>query len=303
VVVDFRDTALAESRLSLQVKRSIIISAAVTNTDFRDVIRDSWLTLKKSNFRLGKDRYGAAVGEVAMEKARALISLCEFARESLTPDHFEQRFGPNGNASAVVATVKSDICALLTEVIGVAPSVEQVQQFLRHFVLVQFEFLHEGAIDPPEALNRLQDCLQAGYAAEAPLVWSHLCELARVSAGRSGQFDRARIVAALSHVGHLRVAPSLQADIDKVIAISRAAISDIRDDVGGAVLQRSSLTSTLRDAVSKTRFVRITGLPGTGKSVLLRRQVENDLSTGPVLFLKSDRLEGRGWAGPYRDSE
>lgn len=50
VIVDFEDAAKNPARLSLQVKRSLTISGAKTNTDFRDIIRDSWATLRKPDF-------------------------------------------------------------------------------------------------------------------------------------------------------------------------------------------------------------------------------------------------------------
>jgi hypothetical protein len=92
VIVDFRRATGEPARLSLQVKRSLIISDAQSNTDFREVVRDSWATLNKDNFRHGIDRYGAAVGAVAHSKAEALTKLCELARESLTTVHFDARF-------------------------------------------------------------------------------------------------------------------------------------------------------------------------------------------------------------------
>jgi len=71
------------ARLSLQVKRSLTISKAKTNTDFRDIIRDSWLTFSKDDFRRSVDRFGAAVGSIAKDKGRALATLGGLARESL----------------------------------------------------------------------------------------------------------------------------------------------------------------------------------------------------------------------------
>ena len=65
VIVDFEDVAKNPARLSLQVKRSLTISSAITNTDFRDIIRDSWSTLLKHDFRVNIDRYGAAVGTIS----------------------------------------------------------------------------------------------------------------------------------------------------------------------------------------------------------------------------------------------
>ena len=61
VIVDFEDTAKKPARLSLQVKRSLTISKTKTNKDFRDIIRDSWATLRKSDFRVKADRYGEGV--------------------------------------------------------------------------------------------------------------------------------------------------------------------------------------------------------------------------------------------------
>ena len=61
VIVDFEDASKDPARLSLQVKRSLTISSAKTNKDFREIIRDSWATLNKSDFRFNVDRYGHPV--------------------------------------------------------------------------------------------------------------------------------------------------------------------------------------------------------------------------------------------------
>ncbi|WP_338331031.1 hypothetical protein, partial [Xanthomonas citri] len=52
VVIDAASLADGSNmRLSLQVKRSLTISAAETNNDFREVIQRSWETLQKPDFR------------------------------------------------------------------------------------------------------------------------------------------------------------------------------------------------------------------------------------------------------------
>ena len=115
IVVDFRSEAGEPARLSLQVKRSLIIRSARTNTNFRDIIRDSWATLSKPDFRRLVDRYGAAVGEVASDKARDLRTLCELARASATSADFQARFAPGGNVSEAVREVRDDVVALIEE--------------------------------------------------------------------------------------------------------------------------------------------------------------------------------------------
>lgn len=296
VIIDFRDTVGDEARLSLQVKSGLRVSAAKSNVDFREVIRDCWLTYQKPNFRRGIDRYGAAVGEIAKSKAHALILLCDLARDSVATSHFEKRFAKGGNASAALKAVKKDIVALLKVAKGSGPSAQEVHEFLAHFVLVKFDFLHVGAHQKAEAMTGLRECLVADQAGQAPLLWMTLCRMMRESAGRSGEYDRPRLVRELSSIVSLRAAVSLRGDLEKLTTLAKTWVADIQNDVGGARLDRPALTQMLEKSVAKSRFVQIRGLPGSGKSVLLRQRVDADLARGPVIFLKSDRLEGKSWA-------
>ena len=295
VIVDFEDAEKNPSRLSLQVKRSLTISNAKTNKDFRDIIRDSWATLKKSDFRINVDRYGAAVGTITSAKERVLKTLCDWARESLTADHFDARFAKGGSASAGIKAVKNDVVSLLKEAKGTPCTSEEVQQFLVHFVLIQFDFLREGATDPPDAINRIRDCLAPDDAAKAPLVWSRAVQLARASAGKAGQFDRARLVRSISPVARLRGATSFRLDLDKLTELAKNYANLIPDDVGGTKLDRTSVLENMDNKLTTARIVQIRGLPGGGKSVVVRRAVERALERGPVLFLKAEQLEGTNW--------
>jgi hypothetical protein len=296
VIVDFEDVEKNPARLSLQVKRSLTISQAKTNTDFRDIIRDSWATLKKPDFRINTDRYGAAVGTITPAKERALKTLCDWARESLTADHFDARFAERDSDSNVIKAVKDDVVALLEEEGKGAPCTsEEVHQFLAHFVLIQFDFLREGATDPPGAINRIRDCLAPDEVAKAPLIWSRIVQLARASAGKSGQFDRARLVRTVASVARLRGAISLRADLDKLTELAKSYANLIPGDIGGMKLDRTSLLEVLDANLTKARVVQVRGLPGSGKSVLVRQAVQRALERGPVLFLKAEQLEGTSW--------
>jgi len=296
VIVDFEDIDKNPARLSLQVKRSLTISKAKTNKDFRDIIRDSWATLKKSDFRINIDRYGAAVGTITSIKERALKTLCDWARESLSVEHFDARFVEDGIAGADIKAVKNDVVALLEEEAKGEPcSSEEVHLFLAHFVLIQFDFLREGATDPPEAINRIRDCLTPADAAKAPLVWSKVVQLARVSAGKSGQYDRARLVRSMESVARLCGAISLRPDLGKLIGLAESYARLIPDDVGGTKLDRMQLLDDLNAKLANARVVQVRGLPGSGKSVLVRRAVQRALENGPVLFFKAEQLEGTSW--------
>ena len=295
VIIDFKDANNNRTRLSLQVKRSLIISRASSNIDFRSIIRDSWLTLNKDDFRLNADRYGAAIGTISPAKARALKTLCDWARESLTFNHFEARFEERGSASTGITAVKDDIVALLEEAKGECCTKEEVHRFLSHLVLIQFDFLREGATTPSEALNRIRNCLAPKDIDKVPPVWAKLVELARTSAGKSGQFDHTRLVRELSSMAQLFGSSSLRPDLEKLGGLAGSYAGSIPDNVGGVRLDCSSIREKLKDKQKVGRLVQLRGLPGCGKSVVIRQEVQSALEKGSVLFLKAERLEGASW--------
>jgi len=251
VIVDFVGVSADEARLSLQVKSSLIVSTAKSNTDFREVIRDCWLTYQGPTFRKGIDRYGAAVGHIAKDRARTFRLLCDVGRESATTEHFEKRFAKGGNASNDLKTVKKDLVALLAIAKGSKPLESEVHEFLAHFVLIEFDFLHAGASHSADATTRLRDCLVADQATQAPLLWMALCRMVRESAGRSGEFTRPRLVSEISRVVRLRSASSLRADLEKLSELARSWVADIQNDVGGVHLERPAIAKELETAIEK----------------------------------------------------
>lgn len=294
LIVDFASPS-DEARLSLQLKRSLVISDAATNKDLRDIVRDGWLTLAKTGFRTDIDRIGCATEDVAAKKSRDLRALCDFARASDTVEHFQTRFTAAGNASQAHATIRDDIARLLTAAIGRACTPAELFRFLRHFVLLVFDFMQDGAAGPVTVTDQLRTMLIPDEAAKAPLLWDRLCHIARIGAGRSQVFLRRSVVVKVSTVARLSGAASLRADIARLQHVQQAWLADIDDDVRGTRLARPTAEATLSNALASHRFVQIQGLAGSGKSVLLRRQIEEDLQDSPVLFLKSDRLQGNSW--------
>lgn len=295
LIVDSRGVAGEIARLSLQIKRRLVISAADSNSDLQAVVRDCWLTLKKADFRIGIDRFGAAVGEVASAKARGLQFISELAAATITAAEFTDRFVENGSASEAHRSIKADIVALIGDAKGCPPSPAEVWQFFSHFVLVEFDFLHSGGTSEPTALNALRKCLNPRHHDQAASAWAGVRLLVREGAGRSEIFDRPKLVRRVSTTVRLTGSTRLKGDLAAISNLTRIYLADIGDDVGGVRIHRASVSSRLDHARQKSRVVRISGLPGTGKSALLRTCVEAELGAGPVLFIKSGRLEGTSW--------
>lgn len=81
-------------------------------------------------------------------------------------------------------------------------------------------------------------------------------------------------------------------EIQKIKDISRQSLELIPKIIDGVELSRPALHKEFEDKLNLGRFIQITGLSGTGKSVLLRQIAESKANDLPLLFIKSDQLTG-----------
>lgn len=143
-------------QLSLQVKRHITISAAATNTDFRDTVLRAHVTVVGANFNVGLDRVGIATGEIAEGSKRDFETLCEWARSESDSVQFRTKLhtdGVSGNKQTYFDTVRGILSGLLPE--GELDAA--THSLLSHFVLIRFDMLHEGSVTEPQTVASLSD--------------------------------------------------------------------------------------------------------------------------------------------------
>ena len=282
-------------RLSLQVKRSFTVSDAASNTDFREVIQRSWQTLQKPDFRERVDRVGAAVGTISDEAHRNFTTVCEWARASESPAPFFRRFGDGGGASqahrAVVDAVRNSALGSA----GPMPD-DAVHRLLSHLVLIKFDLLHEGSTTEAAVLAGLQRALAAGHHGRAQELWGQLRQLARDGAGRSEEFSRGSVLRRLPSGYRFAGAPALAGDLQVLRESSRHWLAQQAHDIGGAHVDRTDLRAKLATEMGRHRLTLIKGLPGTGKTVLLRDLLARCSADGTTLLLTANRLSGRSWA-------
>lgn len=284
----------ASMRLSLQVKRSLTISSAASNADFREIIHRSWQTLQKPDFRENLDRFGAASQSVAEEAIRAFNAVCEWARASDSADTFRARFAEGGSAS------ETHIRALVEELVPALSDV-QLHRLLAHSVLIRFDFLHEGATHDADAIVSLQRGLVTESVDRAAELWDLLRQLARDGAGRNAVHTRASILRALPG-WRFGGAPAFARDIQLLRENTRHWLDQQANSIGGTHLARQGLREKLSQQMSAHRLTLIKGLPGTGKTVLLRELLQGLAADGTTLLLTANRLSGRSWLEHARTS-
>lgn len=295
IIVDADAIDGSRARISLQVKRSLTISAAASNTDFREIVINAWKTLARESFRDGVDRVGAATGDIATEPARSMETVAEIARDTASPESFAARFAPGAGIGQSLRDIVIVFRTILESHLGQPPTDAEVHRLLRHVVLLRFDLFHDGAADEIDAVNRLRPILRPEDAQQADALWTRLKMIARESAGRAADFTRATLLEHLHGEFRLAGAASLQRDIETLANSTRLSLSDIGAAVAGAEIQRQALVERTDQTAARYRFVQLIGLPGSGKSAVLRAVANKRLEAGPVIALKSDRLTAGGW--------
>lgn len=297
LVVDIDAANGTRARISLQIKRSLTISAATTNDDFREIVVNSWKTLGRDGFREGVDRVGAATGDVSSSAAASVERIYEIARASANSESFAAHFASgSGTGKDLLQTVAS-FRTILTEHLGRPASEDEVYRLLRHFVLLRFDLLHDGAGHETDAEERLRPFLRPEDAHRSGALWNRLKTIAREALGRAADFSRNSLLEHLHGEFRLAGALSLRADIEKLVEASELALQDIGIEIDGIEVEREEIIQKTEQAIERRRFVQLIGLPGAGKSAVLRAVASKRRGAGPVVVLKSDPLAPGGWPG------
>jgi hypothetical protein len=288
VVVDV-DIGGETARTGLQVKTSLVISSAQSNEDFRAIINKAEQTRQKAGFRAGKDAYGFAAYEVSDSKIRSLKRVVDWAKASPTPSDYVLRFKEAGQASLNDNKVRKSIQGLLGE-----SGIDYEWDFLRHFVALKLDVNDDQSPYAVSAINSLSEVLTRG-GAESPVLWTDLCNHAKVGGKVAEVWTRGSILASLRSRFNLVCAPVWVPDIKNIASHVEVSLRQINDEIGGHIIKRSDALSKVLELEEDSRFINITGLPGCGKSVVLKAKATEAATSGPILFLKSDRLEGTTW--------
>lgn len=287
-------------RLSLQVKRTLTISDARSNTDFREVIQRSWQTLQKPGFRGQVDRVGAATDMISVDAFRDFTRVCEWARASVTPAAFMQRFADGGNGSLAHRAVVNAVRKIMADAQGEPFPDDSLHRLFQHLTLIRFDFLHEGSAQEADVLASLQRSLVADQVGRAGELWNLLCQAARNGAGRSAEHTRGSLLSGLGSGWRFSGTPALTADMRLLRESTRHWLAQQADDIGGMHLDRHGLRDQLVAQLAAHRLTLIKGLPGAGKTVLLRDLLRARAADGTTLLLTASRLSGRSWTEQAR---
>lgn len=290
LVVEFDDAGMRRA-LGLQIKNFVTISGAASNEEFRGIIAAAAKTEALATFNAGTDKCGFVVNHVTADTLRALRHLIDWASASDAAVDFEARFSSTGTA----AQPERELRDSLKPVIGAANTDEEIN-FYRNFAAFRFDGLEESGVLRQDIINRLQELVAVNEDAQGVLLFDRLCRIAREGAGTATKWTRASLLSQLRGAVRLKISPHLGDDINRLTAYSLQALNVVSEKVDDIHVERAAVQASVTAKLAQHRVVTIGGLPGCGKSAVLKRFAEQAAATGPILFLKNDRITGPGWA-------
>lgn len=287
VFVEFDDAGTKKS-LELQVKRSITISGA--DNQFREIVAAAVKSQGSDAFVKDLDATGFVVEHVTDTTFRSLSRVISKAKASPDAKDFEEYFAPTGTAGVDDKKLREGLLTLT----GAANLDEEVS-FYRSFSALHLSGLEEGGVLRTEIVNRLQELVADNVDGQDILLFDRLCRIAREGAANAAKWTRSSLLAQLQGSVRLKVAPNFSDDIGWLNAASLDALNDVSETIDDFHVARDSLQAKVAQALQKHRVVSIGGLPGCGKSAVLKHYAANAAKSGPILFLKNDRLQGTSW--------
>lgn len=274
--------------LGLQVKTGFAISSK--DALFKDVIARALETRASPKFRPERDTYGFAAEHLAVDRLRTLERLITWAKSSPDVKHFVDRFAEHTSAANDERTMRDDLKTIIKP-----DSAEEEWQFYRHFAATRFDGLGPQGLTRTDLTNRLQGLVASSENEQGALLFDRLRTLVRQGAGTARKWTRESLLAQLRGVVRLKVAPNYADDIKLLQVFSASGLEAISDEIGGVRIERPRIEQLIHEHLMAAKVLNVSGLPGCGKSVMLKRLAAADAKSGPILFLKSDLLEGKTW--------
>lgn len=287
VIVGLDDAGTNKS-LELQVKRSVTISGA--DQKFKEIVAAAVKTQAAATFIKNSDASGFVVEHVTDSTFRSLSRLIARAKASPDAKDFEQYFAPGGTAGADDKGLREALLPLTG-----AANLEEEVNFHRNFAALHLAGLEDGGALRLEIVNRLQEIVADSVDSQDILLFDRLCRIAREGAANAAKWTRSSLLAQLKGSVRLKITPNFSDDIKRLNAASLDALNDVSETVDEVHVARDGLQEKVAKQLEKHRVVSIGGLPGCGKSAVLKHFAANAAKWGPILFLKNDRLLGTSW--------
>jgi len=282
------------SKLALQVKRDLVFGEK--NEAFNEVVSACWQTFKSPKFTYQLDRCGIAISLWSKTIQEHYQTTLTWARNSANSADFLSRVSTKRLAHPAQREFVDLIRNRLDSYAGTSITDIDLYTFLQSMVILHFDFQTDGSREEAYLIEILKRCLPADKGEQSPALLGKLVDYAAEAKRTAGSLDTATLANRLAQDG-FSLAPAVDCrdDLERLREHAGFILGDIRNDIGGLVLNRLPVTTEVQKGLSECSLIELVGPPGAGKSSALKSIIEEYLGHGQPLVLDSRRLTGPGW--------
>ncbi|CZT28002.1 hypothetical protein [Pseudomonas cerasi] len=172
LIVEMKDEA-GKRVLGLQVKRSLRLTAAASNSDFLSIMTAAAATRRLPTFQVGRDAYGFVTEHVAVASYRSINRLIDWARADVFGKDFARRFEVGGTAAASERSLRTELQPL-TE----TQTKNEEKDFYQHLVALRIDGLGEGGIYRGAVITQLKGVIASDQEGLPELLFNRLTVVA-----------------------------------------------------------------------------------------------------------------------------
>lgn len=294
VVIHATNADGSPATLEIQAKRSLKFTAS--DKEFADVVEQIWLAYQKPEFSSSRYELAAAIARTTTRIEHDVQDVLHWARAHSDAETFHINIQRNGFASdgmrGFVEVFRDNL-----QKCGANTDDATVWTLLRRFQILIFDFEAVGSSYEYYAHERCRYALCPDQGERAGDFWAGLIVDAEMTGRAAGARSRQQIVEKFQIEGGYRFStePEHGTAFAKIAEEARFALLDVEEQIGGARLSRTTFVEEGNKKLVSGRLLNITGAPGSGKSMVLKRMAELCAEQGRVIVLRGGRIVGGGW--------
>ena len=284
VVVTVRTDSGTDHRLLAQIKHH----AAITPSDgeFYDSMASAWSDFNNpSAFVKDRDALALITGPQSDRVLQHVRPLLDWARTSASGIEFAGKVATARFSSDQKRAYLQVFKDVLTKVADTAPTEDVLWGFLKHLYLLSYDFDVQGSKDEAAVLTVLELARNPSGGLDAQAIWEALIVQAQEWNKTAGTFTALDISERLRSSVQPRRSRVQQEAVSRLQEHSALVLGDINTELApGIRLPRTAAIDILADAVELSRVVVVQGVPGSGKSAIVKTLL-NILPNGIVPFV------------------
>jgi hypothetical protein len=269
-VVTIQTEAGIRCRLLAQIKHTAAITEG--NKEFSAALASAWADFNNPNaFTQEQDAIALVTGPLSAQIIQHVRPLLDWARTSASHTEFADKVATKYYSSDEKREYLKIFRTVLEKASTPAPNNETLWQFLKHFHILSYDFDTISSKDEAAILSVLDLACNPTGTLNVESIWKELINQSQTWNQNGGTFTLAQLDSRLKMAVCSGRSAAQRQTITRLKEHSNLTLNNIQTNlVSNLHFPRSALLDTLIDAIESSKIIIIEGLPGAGKSAMVK---------------------------------